>query len=66
MLIEVHITQPDMVVMRMARPTATAISPSVVRFCAHSQIDSAPVATTSAPLLVETQRFIRVMSRVWR
>ena len=51
MPIAVHITQPDMVTTRSARPVAIAMSPSVTEPRIHSQTAIEPTATSSTLLL---------------
>ncbi len=66
MPIEVHITQPDMRATRSASPVATAMSPSDTAPRAQSQTARTPTLTSRMLLLIETVRFRKVISLVWR
>ena len=64
--IAVHMTQPDMVTTRSARPVAIAMSPSVTAPRIQSHTASAPTQTSRTLLLLETVTFRSVIRRVWR
>ena len=65
MPIALHITHIDIVTARIARPPATATSPTVIAPTRHSSIASAVSPVIRALFINETLRSSQVIARVW-
>ncbi|MCY1443080.1 hypothetical protein D9M71_594780 [compost metagenome] len=62
----VHMIQPDMLWMRITRPVASVIAPTVMLPWLHSHSASPQVPAIRNPLTIAMVRSMPVVIRVWR